>query len=168
MTEGLSISIDNAHDQVRGGDELAYEITVRNTGSSDVEGLRVSQSVPPGLRVVTADQDGRTSETSVEWTATVPAGKDLTLTDKAVFDTAPDGTARLASSVCAYRPGETRPLVCSTDSDELAAAVPASAQSSAWWWPPVLAVVVLAVVVLAVAVGAFALFRRRRRHRAVV
>ncbi|MEV0675654.1 hypothetical protein AB0I60_03930 [Actinosynnema sp. NPDC050436] len=162
MTEGLSISIDNAHDQVRGGDELAYRITVRNTGSSDVDGLRVTQSVPPGARAVGADQDGRTSPTSVQWTASVPAGEDRTFTGKVVFDAAPEGTARLASSVCAYRTGETRPVVCSTDSDELPAAAPALAQSSVPWWPLVVAVVVLA------AAGAFALVRRHRRSRAVV
>ncbi len=148
MTEGLSISIDNSHDQVHGGDELAYKISVRNTGSSDVDGLRITQSIPSGVRVVTAEQDGQATSTSVQWTKVVPAGKEITLANHVVFDAAPEGTARLASSVCAYRDGETRPVVCSTDSDQLAASAPTPAASSLPWWPLVVVVAVVAVVVV--------------------
>ncbi|MFE0022959.1 DUF11 domain-containing protein [Amycolatopsis sp. NPDC059021] len=158
----LSIGIDDGRAKARGGEELTYTVKVANTGAAGIEGLRLTQSLPPGLRFTSADHDGRQADQVVTWTVTVPAGKDVTVTSRGVVEQVPRGTTRLASSACAYTAGQDRPAVCSTDSDALdaTALATASPEGSTWWY---WAAGVLAAVAVVVAV---LLFRRRRKEAA--
>ncbi|WP_188317001.1 DUF11 domain-containing protein [Solihabitans fulvus] len=155
----LSISIDDGQQKVGRGAELTYLVKISNMGTSTVDGLRLTQSMPPGLRFVSADHDGRQGDQLIEWTVSLPPNSDVTVVGKGKLDSVPSGTTRLAASACAYVGGEDRPTVCSTDSDELdATALAAAPGSSTGWWYWAGGI----LVALAAAAAAAVLIRRRR------
>ncbi|MEU4829852.1 hypothetical protein [Streptosporangium sp. NPDC023615] len=122
----LSIDIDNGRTSVEEGDRLTYVVTVRNTGTSRVRGLDLTQSLPPGLTFVSADGHGTATKERVRWTADVPAGKAVTFRTVAEVGATPEDLLRLASIACASTEGSDRPIVCATHSDQLPAGAAAA------------------------------------------
>lgn len=51
----LSIAVDDGHATAKAKDKLTYTVTVTILGTKAVSGVRLSQTVPPGSRFVSAD-----------------------------------------------------------------------------------------------------------------
>lgn len=171
----LSIGVDDGRTSAVAGDKLTYSITVRNLGTTDITGLVVTQTVPAGLTLVSAEPAGTTHPGGFGWPL------DLKATGKAMFHSTmtvsatPRELLRLATVACASPSADMPPIVCASHSDQLpagaevanrATATPAAASSTSdirWYvGGGVLTVGVLAVlIVLAVRAG-----RRRGARRA--
>ncbi|MBF9131693.1 DUF11 domain-containing protein [Plantactinospora sp. S1510] len=117
----LSIAVDNGRTAVAAGDELTYKVRVRNLGTTETRALQISQSLPAGLTLVSADRDGTARAGSVTWSVNLKAGKESTLTTVARVGQTSDEVLRLATVACATVKGGAKPLVCATHSDLLPA-----------------------------------------------
>lgn len=161
----LGIAIDDGHTTVTAGNRLTYTITVQNLGSADVYGLAVTQSLPPGVELESADSSGVARDGYVRWTvnleATAGAVVHATMT---VYDTAP-GQPRLTSMACVGL-ADQRPIVCATHTDQLSAGTvavtahtgtgPPAAARAGWWY--------LLGGLAVLSAGGLAVFLRRRRR----
>jgi uncharacterized repeat protein (TIGR01451 family) len=165
----LGIAIDDGHTTVTTGNRLTYTITVQNLGSADVYGLAVTQSLPPGVELESADSSGVARDGYVRWKVNLEAtAKAVVHATMTVYDTPPD-QPRLASMACVSAADNQRPIVCATHSDQLSAGVaavtaqtrtgpPAPAARAGWWY-------LLGGLVLLSIGGLSASLRRRRRTR---
>ncbi|MGJ6962644.1 hypothetical protein ACSDR0_12105 [Streptosporangium sp. G11] len=127
----LSIDVDNGRTSAEKGDRLTYTVTVRNIGATDARGLRLTQSLPDGLRFVSADRGGRARAGEVTWAVDLKAGGNAAFhTTGEVRDTPPD-LLRLATVACASAMKDDRPIVCATHSDLLPAGAAAEAKAKA-------------------------------------
>ncbi|GAB3938665.1 hypothetical protein [Micromonospora vulcania] len=160
----LSITLDDGRTAVAAGDELTYRLTVRNLGTAKVAGLKVSQTMPTGLTLVSADRGGKARNGAVNWSVDLKVGQESTFTTVAKVGETPKELLRLATVACATAKDGSKPLVCATHSDQLpagAAATPTKdAGGTSWLW---YAGAVLALLVLGLV--AFVLFRRYRGRR---
>ncbi|WP_030912859.1 DUF11 domain-containing protein [Streptosporangium amethystogenes] len=123
----LSISIDNGRTTAEEGDRLTYTVTVRNVGTTRARGLDLTQTLPTGLKFVSADGRGSASKGQVHWSVDVPPGKDATFHTTAEVGATPEDLLRLASIACASIEGSDKPIVCATHSDQLPAGAAAEA-----------------------------------------
>jgi uncharacterized repeat protein (TIGR01451 family) len=166
----LSIAVTDDTGETTAGDELAYVITVENTGSTDVPGLVITQTLPVELQLVSTDPAVAADGDAVSWTVDLAAAQTATFRSGATVGETPDTLLRLATTVCAAVSPTDAPLVCASDSDELpagaaAAAAADSAEDDAtaplpgWLWPVVIAAIALLVVLLVLGL----LLRRRGR-----
>lgn len=170
----LSITVDDGRDDAKAGETLRYTVTVTNLGGERVEDLRVTQTVPSGARLASADRGGRASKGTVAWTVDVRPGRSTTLTTSLTLARElPPDLLRLATVGCASTSAGTPPVVCASDSNELPAGAAAAAQQReldraavdvrpAWVVPAALG---SAALVVATGVGAWVTGRRRRRAR---
>lgn len=166
----LSIAVDAGRSSATLGDTLDYTLTVRNLGITDVAGLTVSQSVPPGLEFRSADPAGKSGPAEVRWTMDLPAsGEGIVRTTMSVGPT-PDDQLRLATVACARTAADAPPVVCASHSVQLpagaasVAAVTATGGSPPSWLNRNGGYVVGGALVAAViAILLFRLFVRRRR-----
>lgn len=71
----LGIAKSASADAVKYNDEIAYTVTVSNTGTADAKGVAVTDALPKGLEFVEAADGGACAEGTVSWTVDVPAGK---------------------------------------------------------------------------------------------
>jgi uncharacterized repeat protein (TIGR01451 family) len=127
----LSIAIDNGRTSTSAGDTPTYTITVRNLGTTDVDGLEVTQSVPPGLRFESADPAATAQTGSVGWTLDLKAAGAATFhTTMTVLQT-PAELLRLATVACARTSADGPPIVCASHSDQLPAGANAQAGRAA-------------------------------------
>ncbi len=159
----LSIAIDDGRPSARDGDRLTYVITVRNLGAAAAPGLAVSQSIPSGLTVSSADHGGTVHGGQIMWTVTVKPGETAKLTSIGTLGATGPQLLRLASVACAAPRAGQRATVCATDSDLLPAGAAATAPrrpASASRLPWVISGAVAAVLVTA---AAFVVIRRRRK-----
>ena len=97
----LSISVDNGRTATQEGDRLTYTVTVRNIGTAGARNLHLTQSLPPGLKFVSADGRGEVRHGQIVWSADVGAGKDVTFHTTAKVQDTPDQLLRLATVACA-------------------------------------------------------------------
>ncbi|MFJ6197287.1 hypothetical protein [Micromonospora sp. NPDC092111] len=157
----LSIGVDNGRTEVTVGDQLTYQTKIRNVGATDAKQLEISQSLPVGLRLVTAKDHGKATDGSVTWRIDLKAGQESTLTTVAEVTETPDELLRLATVACATAKGGEKPLVCATHSDLLpagaAAARVAQPTTNRIWYGLAGGIAAL------VALGLVAAFRIRRR-----
>ncbi|MFG1867236.1 hypothetical protein [Micromonospora arborensis] len=161
----LSITVDDGRTEVAAGDELTYRLTVRNLGASRVADIKVSQSLPTGLTLVSADRGGKARDGAVTWATDLKVGQESTFTTVARVGETPKDVLRLATVACATAKGGTKPLVCATHSDLLPAGAVAPAAKEAgisWLWSAG-----AAAALLIIGLGAFVLLRRYRRRRVV-
>ncbi|GAA3136217.1 hypothetical protein [Streptosporangium carneum] len=150
----LSIAVDNGRTTAKEGDRLTYTITVDNVGTTDVDDLRLVQTMPAGLKFVSADGHGTAKEGQVAWTVDLPAGKNATFHTKAQVLATPQDLLRLATVACASTESGGRPIVCAAHSDQLPAGAAAeaagrSASSDAdrpWYIPTGAALLAVAVL----------------------
>jgi uncharacterized repeat protein (TIGR01451 family) len=171
----LSIAVDNGSTAAKSGDKLGYTITVTNQGTRKVKDLRVSQTVPAGASVVSADADGDEAKGTISWKVDLAAADKVIMHTTMSLGSTPDSALRLATVACAQVSAKGPALVCASDSDQLPAgaavdraaadAVPAAGgwlDGRAPWYAGGAAVAVLA------AAGAALLVRRRRHGRVPV
>jgi uncharacterized repeat protein (TIGR01451 family)/LPXTG-motif cell wall-anchored protein len=161
----LSIAVDNGRTTAVVGDRLSYTITVRNLGSTQVRGLRVSQTMPAGLRFESAGSHGVAKAGTVTWTLNLKANGSTTLHTDGTVTKTPAQLLRLATVACARLSDKGLPLVCASHSDQLpagAAAELALAGNEETSWPSAGLVTALAGVGVLAAAAAL-VFRRRRR-----
>ena len=58
---------------------MNYTITVRNIATTPVQDLQITQTIPGGLRLISAGDDGTSSAGSVTWSVELVAGASRTL-----------------------------------------------------------------------------------------
>jgi uncharacterized repeat protein (TIGR01451 family) len=124
---GLTIGISDGQVTARAGDELTYTVNVRNSGTVDVQRLKVTQTLSSGLKFLSASDHGVAAGGDVSWTASLPVGGKRTFVDVTRVTRTSATLLRLAAVACVALPGSSRPLVCAAHLDRLpAAAAPAS------------------------------------------
>ncbi|TDW24391.1 DUF11 domain-containing protein [Kribbella kalugense] len=165
-TPQLSIAVDSSRTSAAVGDLLPYAITVRNLGGTAITGLKISQSVPTGLRFKSADLAGTAHPLSIEWSVNLKAGGTATVHSTMTVTKTPPELLRLATVACARSIAKAPPIVCAASSAQLpagAAAERAAAQ------PPdrnATKTVYVAGAGGALAIGAaVVIITRRRRHK---
>ncbi|MEU4338487.1 hypothetical protein AB0F59_28165 [Micromonospora lupini] len=161
----LSITVDDGRTEVAAGDELTYRLTVRNLGTTKVSDIKVSQSLPTGLTLVSADRGGKARDGAVTWVTDLKVGQESNFSTVARVGDTPKDLLRLATVACATAKGGTKPLVCATHSDLLPAGAVAPAAEDAgisWLWSAG-----AAAALLIIGLGVFVLLRRIRGRRAV-
>jgi uncharacterized repeat protein (TIGR01451 family) len=124
---GLSISVIDGHVTASPGERLTYTVTVRDTGTAAAQHLKITQTLSPGLRLLSASGNGTATARQVTWHTTVPAGATRTFQVTARVTQAPARQARLAAIACAALPGASQPVVCAAHLDRLPAALSAAA-----------------------------------------
>lgn len=124
----LSISVDDGRDVAAVGDALQYTITVTNTGSEPVAGLVVTQSMPTGLVLISADSNALPGTGSLSWTTDLSGGQKATFASSMTVGSTDDSVLRLASVACAALTADGPPIVCAADSDLLPSGAAAAAQ----------------------------------------
>ncbi|WP_371780879.1 hypothetical protein [Streptosporangium subroseum] len=162
----LSISVDNGRTAAQEGDRLTYTVTVRNIGTAGARNLHLTQSLPPGLKFVSADGHGAVRHGQIVWSADVRAGKDVTFHATAKVQDTPDQLLRLATVACASTGADAKPIVCATHSDELPAGAAAAeaARLAANPATGTLRYVLMGIGLLIVAVAGTLVARRTRRQ----
>lgn len=126
----LSIAIANAETSVSVGDPLSYTITVKNLGSTAVRGLRVTQTMPPGLEFKSADAKGVAGKAQVRWKVDLKASGTSRLHSAMKVSKTPKQVLRLASVACGIAAGGKAPIVCATNSARLPAGAAAEAAAA--------------------------------------
>jgi uncharacterized repeat protein (TIGR01451 family) len=156
---------------VRAGDPLTYTVLVQNSGARRSPPLKVTQTLPRGLRFVSASRHGVVRAGSVTWYADLPAGGKDTFNLQAQVTRPAAQQSRLAAVACAALAGSRTPIVCAAHLDRLpgtpAAASGHRAATAAASTLPSYALGVLAVVAAAALVilaGLRVRVRVRRRR----
>jgi len=126
-TPQLSIAVDNGRTSTRPGDKLTYSIVVSNLGTTTIKGLRVTQSVPAGLKLVTTDPAGVAKAGSVSWRLDLRATAKATIHTTMTVTNTPAELLRLATVACASLSAGKTPIVCASHSDQLPAGAAAEA-----------------------------------------
>ena len=168
---GLRISIGDGRTTVQAGDRLTYTVLVQNSGARRSPPLKITQTLPPGLRFVSASRHGVAKAGSVTWHADhLPAGAKDTFSLQAQVTRSAARQSRLAAVACAALAGSRTPIVCAAHLDRLPGA-PAAASgrraTTAASTLPSYAIGVLAVLAAAVLVilsGLRVRVRVRRRR----
>jgi uncharacterized repeat protein (TIGR01451 family) len=167
-TPQLSIAVDSNRTSAAVGDVLPYAITIRNLGGTAITGLKISQSVPTGLRFKSADLAGKAHPLSIEWSVNLKAGGTATVHSTMTVTNTPPELLRLATVACARSIAKAPPIVCAAHSAQLPAG--ALAERAAAQAPDHDAVkteyVAGAGGVLAVGAAVVVITRRRRRKTA--
>jgi uncharacterized repeat protein (TIGR01451 family) len=155
----LNIAITDGRIAAARGDRLTYTIRVQNLGTTTAQNLHISQTLPPGLSLVSADHHGTASAGRVSWIVNLKPGEESTVATIGHVGPTPADLLRLASVVCATAKGGRKPLVCATHSDLLPTAtgtrVDQSTSDRIWYGMAGGAVLVAGLV-------AFILRRRRK------
>ena len=167
---GLRISIGDGRTMAQVGDRLTYTVLVQNSGAHRSPPLKITQTMPAGLRFVAASNHGVVKAGSVTWHADVPAGGRDTFSLRAQVTRSAARQSRLAAVACADLAGSRTPIVCAAHLDRLPGA-PAATSGRRAATPgartlPSYAVGTLAVLAAAVLVILGTLRVRVRRRRA--
>jgi uncharacterized repeat protein (TIGR01451 family) len=168
---GLRISIGDGRTTVQAGDQLTYTVLVQNSGARRSPPLKITQTLPPGLRFVSASGRGVAKAGSVTWHADLPAGGKDTFSLQAQVTRLAARQSRLAAVACTTLAGSRTPIVCAAHLDRLpgvpGAASGRRATTAAASTLPNYAVGVLAVLgaaVLVILAGLRVRVRIRRRR----
>ena len=165
---GLSVSIQNDHAEVHSGDRVAYTATVRNDGTSAVDG-RLVITVPAFIHVTGAEGADRTG-LDASWTVTVPAGERVTKKLTGTLDDIPKGQVRVTTLVGLYLGDAAQPVIRSADAASIAGvkdpahAVKDGPPGSAPVTSPAIWIVGVGALVLLAAIAVGLLVWRRRRR----
>ncbi len=148
----LTIAVEGGSDSIKQGQRLTYTTTVVNTGAGDARSLDISQTIDPGLTLVSSSPSGKAADGRVHWTHPLKAGETVTFSVTMDVKKLTPGLKRLAVVSCAAREGEARPLVCATDSAPVAAPAPVAmktqASSAALTWGAGAALLVVLLVLV--------------------
>lgn len=159
----LRIGVDNGRSSVREGDRLTYTIKISNTGGAATPGLLLTQTLVPGLELVSSTPKGKVSKDRIVWRRALPAGGTRKLTVTFLVKKLSAQMRRLAAVACASDVSGKRPIVCATDSDALPALASAEADQQnpghglgRWPW-------YAAGGLVALLLASIGLYARRRR-----
>jgi uncharacterized repeat protein (TIGR01451 family) len=157
----LSISVTDGRTAVKPGEQLTYLVSVKDGGTVSASHLKITQTLPAGLELLSASSHGVATKGQVAWLTSIPAGGADTFTVVARVTRTPAQLLRLAAVACAAAQGSARPIVCAAHLDQLPA-VAASPAPKASGSPgralPVYGGIALAVLV----VGALTMIFGRR------
>jgi uncharacterized repeat protein (TIGR01451 family) len=109
------------------GERLTYTVRVSDSGAKQEPRLKITQTLPTGLRFVSASHGGLVAGNQVSWHAGVSAGGTDSFSLVALVTRLRAGVGQLASVACATVRGSSRPLVCAADLNRLPAATAAAA-----------------------------------------
>jgi len=125
-TPELTISVTDGRAAATAGDRLSYTVNVRDTGVAAAPHLKITQTLSPGLKFLSASGNGVATAGQVAWHASLPAGGTRTFQVTALVTRTPARELRLAAIACVALPGGSRPLVCAAHLDQLPAAAAAA------------------------------------------
>jgi len=119
QTYALRIGIDNGRTRVRTGDRLTYVTKLSNTGAAETPDLLLSQTLVPGVKLISSTPKGTLSGDRITWNRVLPTGKtdQFSVTVEVGRLTGP--AQRLAAVVCASTKAGIRPIVCASHLDLL-------------------------------------------------
>jgi uncharacterized repeat protein (TIGR01451 family) len=168
---GLRISIGDGRSTAQAGDRLTYTVLVQNTGARRTPPLKITQTLPVGLRFVSASRHAAARAGAVTWYADLAAGGKDTFRLQAQVTRSAARQSRLAAVACASLAGNRTPIVCAAHLDRLPGA-PAAASGRRAAAPAartlpsyaIGALAVLAAGVLAIIAGLRVRVRVRRRR----
>jgi uncharacterized repeat protein (TIGR01451 family) len=158
---GLSISVTDGRTAVKPGEQLTYLVSVKDSGTLSARHLKITQTLPVGLELLSASSHGVAAKGQVAWLTSIPAGGAETFTVVTRVTRTPAQLLRLAAVACVEAQGSATPIVCDAHLDQLpaVAAAPAPrASGSLGRALPVYAGIALAVLV----VGALTMMVGRR------
>jgi uncharacterized repeat protein (TIGR01451 family) len=166
----LSIGVTDSRQRVQAGDLVTYAVKVDNIGKRNAPRLRIVQTLPAGLRLISASRHPAEHAGQLTWRLSLPAGHTSKFRVVGKVGKTPQQLLRLATIACATTGSSSRPIVCAAHSDELPAGAVAAAHASQaaasakptgsgdrYLRPAGL------VLILAIATGAGYLFFRRRQ-----
>ena len=157
----LAVSVSDGRSTARAGDTLTYVVTVRDTGSGAARQLTITQTLSPGLRIVSASDHGAAESGQVSWSAGLAAGRERTFRVITQVTRPPATLLRLSAVACVTPHGSTRPAVCAAHLDRLPAATGTPAARSGLGPAPYVAAGLAVLVLLLLA--ALAVRRRSRQ-----
>jgi len=157
----LRIGIDDGHTSVRTGDRLTYVTKVTNTGTTKTPALRLTQTLVPGLKLISSAPKGVLSGDRITWNRALPAGDTGRFSVTVEVGRLAGPPQRLAAVACASARTDKRPIVCASHLDLLRDTATRGAGSSVsgrvlWSTTAGAGVLLTACAVL---------FRRRRRKK---
>jgi uncharacterized repeat protein (TIGR01451 family) len=119
QTYALRIGIDNGRKSVREGDRLTYITKVSNTGSAKTPALLLTQTLVPGLKLISSTPKGVLSGDRITWTRVLPTGKTDQFGVTVEVGRLVGRPQRLAAVACASAKADKRPIVCASHLDLL-------------------------------------------------
>lgn len=125
---GLRISIGDGRTMAQVGDRLTYTVLVQNSGARRSPPLKITQTLPPGLRLVSASSHGVARASGVTWHADLPPGGKDTFSLRVQVTRLAARQSRLAAVACAALADSRTPIVCAAHLDRLPGA-PAAASA---------------------------------------
>jgi uncharacterized repeat protein (TIGR01451 family) len=156
----LRIGIDNGRTSVRAGDRLTYVTKISNTGAAKSPDLLLTQTLVPGLKLISSTPKGVLSGDRISWTRVLPTGKTDQFSVTVEVGRLAGRPQRLAAVACASAKADKRPIVCASHLDLLRTSATAGTKSpglvshGVLWSATAGAVVLLTALVV--------LLRRRR------
>jgi uncharacterized repeat protein (TIGR01451 family) len=126
----LSIAVTDGRTSVQDGDQVTYTVQLHNIGRHSARRLRLVQTLPAGLKLISATRRPATRPGSLTWRVSLAAGHTGTFRVTGRVGHTPGQLLRLATVVCASAGPSARPIVCGAHSDELPAGAVAAAQAS--------------------------------------
>lgn len=155
----LSIKVDDGTVKTKPKQVHTYTIRLRNLGSTDLNSMSLTESLPGGTTLVgTADGGTTRADGAITWTVDLPVGQEVVRTVKARVDKLPSGNG-IASTACIHLSGSAVPLVCSTDLDQ----IPSDAELASATGLRTTLFGGGAAAVAALGIGTWYVMRRRRR-----
>jgi uncharacterized repeat protein (TIGR01451 family) len=99
---------------------LRYLVSVKDIGTLGAPHLTITQTLPAGLKFVSASRHGVAAGGRVTWLTGIQPGGSQTFTVVTQLTRTPAGLLRLAAVACAAPQGSARPMVCAAHLDRLA------------------------------------------------
>jgi uncharacterized repeat protein (TIGR01451 family) len=163
---GLSISVTDGKTAVKPGDQLTYLVSVKDSGTLSARHLKITQTLPAGLELLSATSNGVAAKGQVAWLTSIPAGGAETFKVVTRVTRTPARLLRLAAVACATAQGSARPIVCAAHLDQLpAVAATPAAKASGSLGKVLPAYVGVALAVLVVGALVMVVARRAGRRR---
>ena len=98
--EDFTISKTDNETEVKPGERLTYEITVRNVGNVDAVDVKIEDDLPNNVDYVSSSDGGSHSGGRVRWTIDLDAGESKTLTVRVDVDDNADDGDRILNEAC--------------------------------------------------------------------
>jgi uncharacterized repeat protein (TIGR01451 family) len=119
QTYALRIGIDNGRTSVRAGDRLTYVTQVSNTGAARTPDLLLTQTLVPGLKLISSAPKGVLSGDRITWNRALPTGGTGRFSVTVEVGRLVGRPQRLAAVACASAKTDRRPIVCASHLDVL-------------------------------------------------